>query len=280
VAGGAGDDTYHVDSRLDSIQELVGEGRDSVWAASHFTLPSNVEHLFLKEGADWAASGNSLNNRIVGNSGNNVLAGGLGQDTLEGGIGDDTYVLNDRGDVIIDAGGRDAIRTSLDTILPEGIEILQLVGITDAAGMGNAANNQIVGNLGDNILEGRAGADTLTGGAGSDQFVLAHNGAGVSADQVTDFVSGVDLLIVDLLSFGVNLQAGNFPSSGTVQAESFVKGAGARALDSNDYFLLDTAQGILRFDPDGNGAQAAIDLVKLVGTVDPAFNGADIYAAI
>ena len=280
MAGGAGDDTYHVDSRLDVIQEVANEGVDTVWASSPYTLPSQVEHLFLKEGGDWAASGNSLNNRIVGNSGSNVLAGGLGLDTLEGGLGDDTYVLNDRGDVIIDTGGKDTIRTNLDTTLPEGIENLLLVGITDAFALGNASDNQLSGNVGDNILEGGAGLDTLTGGAGSDQFILARNAPGLAADQVTDFASGQDLLVVDLMSFITNLQAANFPSSGTVQADSFVKGAGALALDSNDYFLLDTAQGLLRFDPDGSGPQAPIELVKLVGTVDPNFHGADIYGAI
>jgi Ca2+-binding RTX toxin-like protein len=280
LVGGAGDDVYHVDSRLDAIQELASEGTDTVWASSHYTLASQLEHLFLREGGDWAASGNSLNNHIVGNFGHNVLAGGMGQDTLEGGLGDDIYVLNDRGDVIIDTGGNDTIRTSLDTSLPEGIENLLLVGITDATGLGNSAANQITGNVGDNILDGGAGLDTLTGGAGSDQFVLARNAAGLGADQVTDFVSGTDLLVIDLLSYGVDVQGLGLPSSGTVQVSAFVKGAGAVALDNNDHFVLDTAQGILRFDPDGNGNQAAMDLVKLVGTLDSAFNGGDIYLAI
>lgn len=278
--GGAGDDVYKVDSRLDVIQELADEGLDTVWASSHCTLPSNVENLFLTEGGDWAAAGNSLPNHIVGNSGNNVLAGGLGIDTLEGGLGDDTYVLNDRGDVIIDTGGLDGIRTSLDTELPTGIENLLLVGITDAVGTGNDVNNLLVGNVGDNVLDGGAGVDTLTGGAGSDQFVLARNGVGLGPDQITDFVSGEDLLVIDLLSFGMDVQALGLPSSGSVQSDAFVKGAGAKALDPNDHFILDTAQGYLRFDPDGNGNQEAINMVKFVGTLDSTFNGNDIYVAV
>ena len=77
--------------RLGRIAVPGDEGVDTVWASSHYTLLSNLENLFLNEGGDWSASGNSLPNRIVGNSGNNVLAGGLGIDTLEGGLGDDIY---------------------------------------------------------------------------------------------------------------------------------------------------------------------------------------------
>jgi Ca2+-binding RTX toxin-like protein len=133
---------------------------------------------------------------------------------------------------------------------------------------------------GDNILDGMGGTDTLTGGAGSDQFVVAQNANGLAADQVTDFEAGNDLLVIDLLSFGVDVAGLGLASSGTVQAASFVKRAGATALDNNDYFILDTAQSMLRFDPDGNGSQAAIDVVKFVGIVDPAFSGNDIYIAI
>ena len=280
LIGGAGDDLYRVDSRLDVIQELPDEGVDTVWASSHYTLLSNLENLFLNEGGDWSASGNSLPNRIVGNSGNNVLAGGLGIDTLEGGLGDDIYVLSDRGDVIIDSGGNDTIRTSLDTTLMASIENLQLVGITDATGVGNASNNLLVGNVGDNVLDGLAGVDTLTGGAGSDQFVLARNGVGLEPDQVTDFTSGEDLLVIDLLSFGVDVQALGLPSSGMVQSDAFVKGAGARPLDPGDYFILDTAQGYLRFDPDGSGTQSAFNVVKFTGILDPNFNSNDIYIAV
>jgi Ca2+-binding RTX toxin-like protein len=280
MLGGTGDDTYWVNSRLDVIRELVEEGIDTVWASSHYTLPSNVENLYLMPMGEWAIAGNSLDNHLVGNESNNVLAGGLGADTLEGGLGDDIYVLNDQNDELVDIGGVDTIRSSLNTVLPPDFENLVLVGITDAQGTGNEVNNEITGNLGDNILDGRGGLDSLTGGAGSDQFILTQNANGIGPDLITDFKSGEDLLVIDLLSFGADVIALNLPSSGTVQSSSFVKGAGAIALDPDDRFILDTATGVLRFDIDGSGPQESADIVKLVGVIDSDFNGNDVYVAV
>lgn len=280
LAGGLGDDTYYVDSRSDAIVELANEGTDTVYASASYTLPSQVEILILQEGGDFSAGGNSLNNRLEGNSGNNVLAGGLGKDTLVGGLGNDIYVLSDNLDTLVDTGGIDSIRSSLDIVLGTGFENAELVGITDAAATGNAADNTLQGNMGDNILEGKGGVDTLSGGAGSDQFVLSYNGLNLVADQISDFASGQDLLVVDLASFGISSSNLKLQSSGTVNADSFIKGPGIRALDPNDYFLLDTAQSLLKFDPDGSGPLAAMDVVRFVGIVDPATNGADLFIAV
>jgi hypothetical protein len=59
-----------------------------------------------------------------------------------------------------------------------------------------------------------------------------------------------------------------------------VKGAGAKALDANDYFLLDTATGTLMVDPDGTGPSTPISMVQFVGFVDPAFSASDIYIGV
>ena len=280
LAGGSGDDVYWVDARSDLVVELVNDGVDTVHASTHYTLTSNIENLYFEEGGDYSAGGNSLNNHIRGNSGNNILAGGLGKDTLEGGLGDDIYVLNDSLDTITDTGGKDTVRSSLDIELQAGLENAELVGITDTTAIGNAADNLLVGNMGSNLLDGGAGVDTLTGGEGSDQFMLAFNGAGVGPDCITDFVAGNDLLVVDLASFGVLVDQFGLESSGAVSAEAFVKGAGVKALDPNDHFLLDTAQGLLMFDPDGSGTAGAVGIAKFIGLVDPALSGNDIYLAV
>lgn len=280
MAGSAGNDTYYVDSRLDVVVELTNEGADSVLASASYTLTSNIENLTLQEGGDWTAAGNSLDNYIKGNSGNNLLSGGLGRDTLDGGAGNDIYILNDKLDVIIDSAGNDTIRSTLDIILPSIIENGELIGIADTYLTGNAAANNLQGNSGDNVLDGLDGADTLTGGAGSDQFVISKNIAVSSADSITDFLSATDLLVINLQSFGVNPVALGLSSSGTLNSASFVKGAGAVALDKDDYFLLDTAQGVLKFDADGSGSGAAVDLVKFVGVLDSHFAATDIYMAI
>ncbi len=281
MAGGLGDDIYYVDSRADRVLEQVSQGIDHVFANSSFTLPSNVENLTLMGTGNFTAGGNSLDNHLIGNSGNNVLAGGLGSDILEGGLGDDTYVLNDVGDVIVDTGGVDTIRSSLDIELPAGIENGQLVGIANNTITGNQLNNELVGNLGDNTLDGGPGTDRLIGGLGADQFVISYNGEGVEADVIVDFEPGNDLIVIDLASFGVDVEELGLPGSGLISADSFVKGAGAVALDANDHWILDTAQGILYFDPDGSGEEEMIEILKFEeGTDYSDFDSGDVFIAI
>lgn len=280
LAGGAGDDTYYVDSRSDGIVELADDGADIVYASSSYTLGSNVEQLVLVGDGDFTAGGNSLDNRLIGNSGNNVLAGGLGSDTLEGGLGNDIYVVNDSLDTIIDTGGSDTIRSTLDVYLPADIENVELVGIGDTVAVGNGAANKLTGNMGNNILDGLAGVDTLTGGEGADQFILSFNGAGIATDLIMDFTAGSDLLVIDLASWGVDVIGLGITSSGTVAEDSFVTGAGARALDPNDHFLFDTAQGLLLFDRDGSGSEVAVAIAQLYGTGTTHLTGQDIYIAI
>jgi Ca2+-binding RTX toxin-like protein len=280
LIGGAGDDTYYVDSRFDEAVELAGEGYDTVFAASSYTLSANVEKLVLQEGGDWTAGGNSLDNWLVGNSGNNILSGGLGRDTLEGGLGDDIYVLSDGLDTIIDTGGSDTIRSSLDIVLPGYIEAAELTGISDASITGSNGANRLVGNAGNNILDGKGGVDTLTGGSGSDQFVISWNGQGAQSDLITDFTASDDLLVLDLASFGIRLQDLGVTSSGLVSEGSFVKGAGAVALDPNDHFLFDTAQNKLFFDIDGSGNLAPIELVEFQAGFDPQLSGANLFVVM
>lgn len=125
MAGGTGDDTYHVDSEADTIIENAGEGSDTVFASINYTLPNNLDILFLVEGAAGAVNGagNGAGNRVYGNSGSNALSGnggndtiigsggndlingGAGADVLHGGTGNDTFVFKAGeadGDIILD----------------------------------------------------------------------------------------------------------------------------------------------------------------------------------
>ena len=281
MVGGLGSDTYYVDSKADRIVELTDQGTDTVFATSSYTLSSNVENLTLQGDGDFTAGGNSLDNHLIGNSGNNILAGGLGKDTLEGGLGDDIYVLSDSLDIIIDTGGEDTIRSSQNVELQAGIEHAQLVGIADTYVIGNGLDNTLQGNLGDNILDGGLGLDTLIGDEGADQFIIASNGDDADGDIVKDFTSGEDLLVIDLASFGIDAEVLGILGSGLVSADSFVFGAGATALDNNDHFIYDSAQGILYFDIDGSGEAEMIELAKVkVDEQSAQLNADDIFVGI
>jgi Calx-beta domain/Peptidase M10 serralysin C terminal len=116
------------------------------------------------------------------------------------------------------------------------------VTIENAVGSGFA--DALVGNAVANVLTGGAGADTLTGGAGADTFRFVTSSEG--GDQLTDFLSGTDVIEVVSSNFG-GLPVGNatgFFVSGTVPVAS---GSGA-------FFLFDTDDRTLTFDSNGTAA--------------------------
>jgi trimeric autotransporter adhesin len=195
MAGGTGDDTYVV-SGTDTISEAAGEGVDTVWAASTYTLGANLDNLLLTGTSNINGTGNSLANVLTGNSGNNVLTGGSGNDTLHGGagndtldggsgsdllfggLGNDTYVVDNLGDTITEntGEGTDLVKSSITHTLGDNLENLTLTGTSGIGGTGNSLANVLTGNSGANSLYGGDGNDTLNGGDGND---LLDGGSGV-----------------------------------------------------------------------------------------------------
>ena len=124
LAGGAGDDTYYVDSQADVVFESAGQGNDRVVAAGSYYLFDHVEALTLAAGAgDLFGVGNADANILTGNAGANVLLGldgtdtilgaagqdvlyGMaGNDSLDGGSGSDTLIAGDGADTLDGASG-------------------------------------------------------------------------------------------------------------------------------------------------------------------------------
>ncbi|MFN4015225.1 MAG: VCBS domain-containing protein [Reyranella sp.] len=200
MAGGAGDDTYIVDEAGDVTVEAAGGGYDRVIASLDWTLGAELERLGLSGIADLDGTGNALANRLDGNAGanrldggegndwlygnaghdtllggegNDRLYGGTGADTMTGGAGDDTYVVDEAGDVTVEAagGGYDRVIASLDWTLGAELERLGLSGTADLDGTGNALANRLDGNAGANRLDGGEGDDLLFGGAGDDTLL-------------------------------------------------------------------------------------------------------------
>ena len=112
MLGGAGNDTYIVDSTSDTVTEESGEGTDLIQSSVSYTASNNVEKLTLTGSGSINATGNSLNNiltgnnssnaiygnygddTLIGNSGHDILYGGLGNDELRGDSGNDIFQLN------------------------------------------------------------------------------------------------------------------------------------------------------------------------------------------
>jgi serralysin len=85
MVGGRGVDVYYVDVAGDLVIENPNEGADVlVSAAPVYTLPDNVETLFLT-GPAVTAIGNNDDNTLAGTAGVNFLLGGGGNDTFNGG---------------------------------------------------------------------------------------------------------------------------------------------------------------------------------------------------
>jgi Ca2+-binding RTX toxin-like protein len=205
LIGGAGNDTYQVDSG-DTVVEVAGDGIDLVQASASHTLGAEVEKLTLTGMAAINGTGNNLANTLAGNYGANRLDGGAGADTLVGGGGNDTFIIDNAGDVVTEtdtsAAQIDTVQSSVSYVLSTAyVENLILTGTAALTGTGNGLNNSLTGNSGNNvlsgldgadILNGKAGADTLYGGFDADTFAFDTVTGG--ADTVLGFLPGADKL--------------------------------------------------------------------------------------
>ena len=223
--------------------------------------------------------GTQFADAMTGAAGNDTFNGGEGNDSMAGGGGNDIYLVENAGDTYTEAAGAgtDLVISYLTThTLGANAENLQLAG-TATTGIGNSLNNTITGNVRDNTLNGGTGSDTLNGATGSDTisggaaadffvFSTALN-ATTNVDIVTDFNVTDDTIRLENAIFT------QFTATGAIPAGTFVSGAGAVALDGNDFLIYDTVNGNLSYDADGNGAGAQVVFASLTGI--PALTTAD-----
>jgi Ca2+-binding RTX toxin-like protein len=236
-AGGAGDDTYVIDSAADSVIENVNGGIDTVRSSISYTLGANLENVTLTGAAAIDGSGNALNNVMTGNAASNVLTGGAGDDTLDGGAGVDTldggrgndaYIVDNTADRVIEnaAEGNDTIRSSVTYTLGANVENLTLTGSGAINAAGNALDNILIGNPGRNVLTGAEGNDTLNGAAGADTMLGGVGNDTYVVDDAGDIVTenpaeGADAILTALTyTLGANVE--NLTLTGT----SAVNGTG------------------------------------------------------
>jgi trimeric autotransporter adhesin len=162
MTGGAGNDTFVVDNPGDQVAD--SSGIDTVESSITYSLGPTIEKLTLTGSGDIDGTGNALANVLTGNSGINVLTG-LG--------GSDTYIVQNTGDVVVEAAaaGTDAVVASASYTLSANLELLTLAPLAgDIDGTGNAGANLITGNAGANVLDGTGGRDTLLGGQSNDTY--------------------------------------------------------------------------------------------------------------
>ncbi|HBK96739.1 MAG TPA: Oscillin, partial [Microcoleaceae bacterium UBA10368] len=191
--------------------------------------------------------------------GNNFIDGGNGTDVFTTGDGNDVLFGRDGNDTLNGGGGNDTL-------------------------FGDVGNDYLIGGDGNDSLVGGFGADTLIGGAGSDSFYYNNSGEGVAfdsltgfpattpagtqPDQIGDFVSGEDKLILQSSQFGfgtVSVPSG-LPSQSFLRVDTGTYTGTEPGLSSGASLVYEAANGRLLYDPDGSGTGAPIYLARLNGT--------------
>jgi Ca2+-binding RTX toxin-like protein len=222
MAGGSGADTYFTDG-FDTLIELAGPNKDTVYSTASYTLTANFEDLHLQGSAAINGTGNDQVNNIFGNSGSNLLFGGvdLVVDTLAGELGNDTYDLRDGFDIVVDTGGTsDLILSSSTRSLVDypTVESMRLYGNSNINATGNGLANQLTGNLRDNTLNGGGGNDTLTGSLGAD---VLNGEAGIDTINYAGSLSFVSINLATGAASGGEAAGDTFSGIERVTGSSF-----------------------------------------------------------
>ncbi|MEQ6290609.1 cadherin-like domain-containing protein, partial [Vogesella sp. GCM10023246] len=230
---------------------------------------------------DDALQGLEGDDTLYGNGGNDLLDGGSGADYMEGGFGNDIYVVENTGDIVVEASGAgiDTVRTSINYTLTSNIENLELTGSANLTGTGNALDNSLSGNSGNNVLDGGAGKDTMSGGDGDDTYIV-DNTADVVVEGGNAGVDTVRASVSQTLAINVeNLEltgGSNISGAGNALDNRIYGNAGNNVLDGgagndwlkggagNDTYRYGQNYGYDVIDNSG-GATKDIDALQLVG---------------
>lgn len=173
-----------------------------------------LDGSFLLTALDVATTltGGLLNDKLVGGAGADYLDGGVGADIMAGGDGNDTYVVDNAGDVVVEAwnngkGGVDTVLSSVSYTLGVNVENLTLTGTANINATGNVnGGNVLTGNSGNNILDGGEGADWLIGGDGDDTYIVDNIGDKV-IEAWNNGKGGVDTVKASIsYALGVNVE--------------------------------------------------------------------------
>jgi len=176
MAGGAGDDIYHLYSAKNKALEQAGSGIDTVKTWMSYTLPAHIENLTVT-GNGRQAVGNALDNIIVGGNGTQTLDGGAGDDVLIGNAGADIYALSagNGSDLIVGFAAEDSVRLTGYGITSFGQLSSQLTQQGDDAVL-DLGNGEIL-----------VFADTAAGDLSAEQFALQIDLSGMTRTFADDF---------------------------------------------------------------------------------------------
>ena len=234
------------------------------------------------DGDDQIGGGNG-NDKLYGDAGDDWLTGGKGNDKLFGGDGYDIASFSDKlAPVVVNLGKGNTVKAKIG--FGEVDKLKGIEGVWGGLGKdkitGNGADNAIGGNSGDDVLKGKGGndllvgswgSDTLIGGKGADTFLFDTIPAGNSwrdVDLIKDFKAGKDTIAFDQETFAA-LEAG------VLSADDFYAAPGALSGQNGQHIVYDTKNGILYYDPSGDGSDYVYQVAVLKGA--PTIKASDFF---
>jgi Ca2+-binding RTX toxin-like protein len=249
IATGAKHDVIIGGDGTDTLRVTTGIGADSASAGTVVLNDANFQDMEVVQVGGTVGRLNVENTALQLLNDHYYFA-------ANGTVADLSNTLGNNGgtidNVVIDASG-----VTANGLLFEGNGNTQtFIGTTQA--------DRFVGNGGNDVLTGGAGADTFVFGKVHEQVVTgdddevqtyvdtAFDLTGV--DTITDFTSGTDK---------IELNTDQFASLAGFSSANLVIGSSAQ--DADDYLVFDSATNTLKYDADGNGAGAAIDIAVLTG---------------
>jgi len=220
--------------------------------------------------------------------GNDYIDGYAGADVMRGNAGNDVYVVDNGGDVVLEAvnEGTDTVYSYVSYTLAAGSEI-ETLSVNDHSQtsainlIGNEFAQNIYGNAGANYLDGGGGADAMIGFGGNDIFVV-DNAADIAfefAGQGNDTVyTSTNYMLnggseIETLSARDNSSVNAMALTGNEYANIIYGNNGANKLDGmggndsmigfggNDIFIVDSA-GDVAFEFAGQGSDTVYALIS------------------
>jgi hypothetical protein len=253
LMGLGGNDNYYVHNVNDVVIESANGGIDNVWASINYSIPFNVESLYM--------SGTGLTG--TGSSAGEYLGSFGGANTLVGLGGDDGYYVNNVGDRVLESvnQGSDTIWSTVNYTIADNVEHLFEVG-AGLIGTGSGAGE---------TLGSTGGPNTLIGKGGDDAYYVANTGDVVieNINEGADVVwASVNYTIPNNVEY-LYMNGSGLAGAGSIGNDnlgSFGTGNTLTGNGGNDTFIFvaGSAAGNVITDFNGNGALPG-DQLELIG---------------